>query len=116
MIRHFPKFYFFRGGTSDRQFIEYHLSVLPPNLQKVAVDKYENIYQRYFNRNEYARARNEANDFLIAFAINFDRQDEIKTTIVDQSQSQSKSNMGRLSDSIQRCKDAQRSRRKRIID
>lgn len=65
-----PRFYF--GGNrymkSDQTFIDRCINRLSVENQILASEQYENLYLRFFNKEEYAKARNEANRFLLDFA------------------------------------------------
>ena len=39
-----PKFYFYRSGESDRDWIERRMRVIPPQHRQAVADEYERIY------------------------------------------------------------------------
>lgn len=39
-----PKFYYYRRGVSDRNFIEVRMAHIPPSKQKEVADRYEQLY------------------------------------------------------------------------
>lgn len=58
-----PKWYYYRGGVSDRKFIEIRMAHIPAELQKEVSEKYEDLYLQDGHVNVKA-GRKAANEYL----------------------------------------------------
>ncbi|NUW66932.1 hypothetical protein [Vibrio coralliilyticus] len=67
-VVHTPKFYYSGSKKwrlpSDRGFIVKRLAELTEPQQRIASERYEQLYLRRFNQKQYREARYEANRFL----------------------------------------------------
>ena len=67
MIKHYPKWYYYRAGVSDLNFIMARMAHIPVELQKEVSEKYESLYLQG-GHSDVRKGRKEANTYLHKYA------------------------------------------------
>lgn len=67
MVKHYPKWYYYRAGNSDLKFIMARMAHIPIELQKEVSEKYESLYLQN-GHVDVREGRREANTYLHNYA------------------------------------------------